>query len=269
MPDLNLLLSLLTKFAWLGNWLFFILAFIESAPFIGLVIPGATLIFVGGFLAAQDYLNTWDIIIFASIGAICGDFFSYSLGRWGGNFIKEKKIVNQTILKHGEEFFQRYGNKSIFFGRFFGPLRAIIPFIAGLSRMKRKPFIFWNVLSGIGWAMLNVFLGHFSGTLVSSIFKKWSGRLSLILIILLVAAVTYFILKKKGESIMAYFKTSSLSFSKKLHSYQSFQKLQKRYPVIEDFFKESKRAEEKLFGSVLAFSFLLFTYLLIIILDVF
>lgn len=98
MPDLNLLLSLLTKFAWLGNWLFFILAFIESAPFIGLVIPGATLIFVGGFLAAQGYLNTWDIIIFASIGAICGDFFSYSLGRWGGDFIKEKKILDRKSV---------------------------------------------------------------------------------------------------------------------------------------------------------------------------
>ena len=92
MPDINLLLNLLKEFAWLGNWLFFTLAFIESAPFVGMFIPGATLISVGGFLASQDVLNTWDIIIFATVGAIIGDFFSYSLGRWGGTWIKDKKI---------------------------------------------------------------------------------------------------------------------------------------------------------------------------------
>lgn len=269
MPDLNLLLSLLTKFAWLGNWLFFILAFIESAPFIGVIIPGATLIFVGGFLASQGYLNTWDIIIFASAGAICGDFFSYSLGRWGGDWIKAKKIINRSILKHGENFFKRYGDKSIFFGRFFGPIRAVIPFIAGLSRMRRKPFILWNVLSGIAWAILNVLLGHFSGTLVTSIFKKWSNRLSWTLILILAIAIIYFVIKKRGESIAAYFRTSSIYFTKRIHSYSWFQKFSARYPVINDFFQESKRAEEKLLGGVLTFSFLIFIYFLVIILDIF
>lgn len=269
MPDLNSLLKLLTEFAWLGNWLFFLLAFIESAPFIGVFVPGATLISIGGFLAAQGYLNTWDIIIFATLGAIFGDFFSYSLGRWGGNWIKNNKIINSNILKHGEDFFHRYGNKSVFLGRFFGPIRAIIPFIAGLSRMKRQPFIFWNIISAFMWAMLNVFLGYFSGSLIESILNKWKGDLSIILLIVIALIAIYFVVKKHGRSIKASFIITSLNFAMRLHDYAWFKKLKSHYPVVNDFFMEVNRAEEKLFGSVLAFALLIFVYLIIIILDVF
>lgn len=269
MPDINLLFNLLAQFAWLGNWLFFILAFIESAPFIGLFVPGATLISVGGFLASQGVLNAWDIIIFAALGAIIGDFFSYSLGRWGGKWLKNKKIINSTLLRHGEDYFRRYGNKSVFLGRFFGPIRAIIPFVAGLAKMKQRPFIFWNILSAVGWAILNVFLGYFSGTLIMAILKKWSGRLSLILILLLAVGLIYWLIKKRGRSIAASFRASSLNFTTRLNNYQWFQKLSARYAFIPDFFKETKHAAEKLLGGLLIFLFLIFIYLLTIILDVF
>ncbi len=269
MPDIELLLNLLTKFAWLGNWLFFTLAFIESAPFVGMFVPGATLISVGGFLASQDYLNAWDIIFFASIGAILGDFFSYSLGRFGGDWVKNKKILNANILNHGERFFIRYGNKSIFWGRFFGPIRAIIPFIAGLSRMKQGPFIFWNILSSILWAILNVFLGYFSGSLIIRIFKNWSSGLSLILIVIFITALYYWFIKKKDHSLKNSFKVGSVKFIEYLNSKKWFKKLITRYSFISLFFKESKHPSEKIFGTVLVFSFLISIYLLILILDVF
>lgn len=269
MLDTTLLLNLMTQFAWLGNWLFFTLAFIESAPFVGVFIPGATFISIGGFLASQNYLNAWDIIIFATIGAVLGDFFSYSLGRWGGAWVKDKKIINQTLLNHGEDFFNKYGNISVFWGRFFGPIRAIIPFIAGLSKMKQRPFIFWNILSGISWAILNVFLGYFSGTLVVSIFRKWSSGLTLILIAFLIIALLYWLIKKSGEPIVTSFRTSSLNFALYLHSKSWFKKLSADYLFIPDFFNERKHAEEKLFGSLLIFFFLILIYLLSIILDVF
>lgn len=269
MPDVSLLLNLLTQFAWLGNWLFFTLAFIESAPFVGVFIPGATLISIGGFLSSQNYLNAWDIIFFSTIGAIVGDFFSYSLGRWGGKWIKNKKIINLTLLQHGENFFKRHGNKSVFWGRFFGPIRAIIPFIAGLSKMEAKPFIFWNILSAVGWAILNVFLGYFSGTLVVTIFKKWSSGLTLILIAFLIITIIYWLIKKRGQSIISSFHSVSIDFVKYLHSKNWFKKLIARYAFITDFFNERKHAEEKLYGGLLIFSFLIFIYILILILDVF
>jgi membrane protein DedA with SNARE-associated domain len=269
MPDINLLLHLLTKFAWLGNWLFFTLAFVESAPFIGVLIPGASLISIGGFLASQDILDTWDIVIFATLGAILGDFFSYSLGRWGGDWMKDKKLININILNHGEKFFKRYGNKSIFWGRFFGPIRAIIPFIAGLSRMKKGPFVFWNIVSSICWAILNVFLGYFSGTLIVNIFKKWSSKLTLVLILIFIIVLFYWFVKKKGQSIKSSFRLSSHNFIKFINSKKWFDKLVSKYPFISFFIKERRYAAEKLFGATLIFIFLIVIYALIIILDVF
>jgi membrane protein DedA with SNARE-associated domain len=269
MPDINLLLKLLTEFAWLGNWLFFALAFFESAPFIGVFMPGATLISIGGFLASQGILKTWDIVIFAAIGAILGDFFSYSLGRWGGKFINNKKIINGSILRHGEKFFIKYGNTSIFWGRFFGPLRATIPFIAGVSKMKQRPFIFWNILSGIGWAILNVFLGYFSGSLVVAIAKRWSSGMSLILVFIIMIASFYWIIKKKNESLKNSFLIGSLNFIKYLNNKKWFNNLTRRHYFIVDFFSESKYPAEKLFGSFLILSFLISTYILVLILDVF
>ena len=269
MPDITLLTNLLIEFAWLGNWLFFFLAFTESAPLVGVFIPGATLVTIGGFLASQGYLNAWDILIYASLGAIIGDFFSYSLGRWGGDWIKEKKIINHTILLHGEQFFYKYGNISIFWGRFFGPIRAIIPFIAGLLRMKRKPFVFWNILSAICWAILNVATGYFSGALIIAIFKKWSSQLTFILLLALVIFLYYWFIKKKGHSLINSFRQDSLKFLAYLSRKNWFIKINTKYEIIADFFRENKYAPEKLFGSILIFSFLIIVYLLILILDIF
>ena len=221
-PDITLLFKLLVEFAWLGNWLFFVLAFIESAPIVGIFIPGATLISVGGFLASQGYLDTWSLVIFATLGAIIGDFFSYSLGRWGGNFIKRKKIINLKLLHHGEKFFNKYGDKSILWGRFFGPIRAIIPFIAGLSKMERGSFILWNIVSGISWALLNVFAGYFSGSLIVTIIRKWTGKLSLVLIIILTITLFYVLIKKRGLSIKSSFHKNSLIFKEFLHKRKWF-----------------------------------------------
>lgn len=269
MPDINLLTNLLIKFAWLGNWLFFTLALIESAPFIGVFIPGSTLISIGGFLASQGLLNVWDLVIFSTLGAILGDFLSYSLGRWGGKWINDKRIINQKLLKHGEKFFHKYGNTSIFWGRFFGPLRAIIPFIAGVSKMKQRPFIFWNIVSAICWAFLNVFAGYFSGTLILSILKKWSSGMSMILILVLTIATFYWIVKKKGQSLKTSFQTNSLNFIEYLSGKKWFRKIVSRYHFINDFFNESKNPAEKIFGGFIIFSFLISVYILVLILDVF
>ncbi len=269
MPDINLLLGLLTKFSWLGNWLFFVLAFIESAPLVGMFIPGATLVTIGGFLSSQGYLHAWDIVFFATLGAILGDFFSYSLGRWGGAWIKEKKIINHSILLHGEQFFYKYGNKSILWGRFFGPIRAIIPFIAGLLRMKRRPFILWNIISAIGWAMLNVGAGYFSGSLIVTIFKRWSKGITYILILSFIVASFYWVIKKKGHTLTSSFRENSLVFLNRLSRQKWFIKLNEKYEIISDFFREHKYAPEKLYGGVLIFSFLIIIYILILVLDVF
>lgn len=268
MNYLDTLSGMLSQFAWLGNWLFFFLAFFESAPFVGLFLPGATMISAGGFLAAQGVFKFTDVIIYAAIGAIVGDFLSYFLGRWGGDWLDRNKLINKKLLAGGEHFFKHYGNKSIFWGRFFGPVRAIIPFVAGVSKMKPGPFIIWNVLSAIGWATLNVFLGYFSGSLFSLLIKKWSGRIGTALTIVLVIAVVFALIKKK-QSIITYFHRQSKVFLEYLTSKKWFQKFSQHYKFVRVLLEEDPRIAEKIFGSTLLLSFFTFFYLLGEILDIF
>ncbi|MBK5215827.1 MAG: hypothetical protein JJE53_03415, partial [Candidatus Pacebacteria bacterium] len=131
------------------------------------------------------------------------------------------------------------------------------------------PFVFWNILSSIAWAILNVFLGYFSGSLVVRIFKNWSSGLSLIFIVITITVLFYWFIKKKDHSLKNSFRTGSLSFIEYLKNKNWFKKLISKYPFISLYIKESKNAAEKIFGSVLIFIFLISTYLLILILDVF
>lgn len=191
----DFLLSVVKEFHYLSYWLFGILAAIESLPFLGTIIPGATLISVGAFMASQGYFNVYLIGVYAAVGALVGDYFAYYLGTKGEVFVK--RFVPEQYLEKGRQFFEKYGNKSVFIGRFIGPLRAIVPFIAGISRMKRRPFLFWNILSSICWSALHVAIGYFSGSVVGIIFKNWSHRLSRITMALLLAVAIVWVLKKK------------------------------------------------------------------------
>lgn len=162
----------LTKFSWLGGWVFLFLAFLESIPLIGLVIPGATIISIGGFLASQGYLNVWCVAFSAVSGAIIGDLLNYCLGKNNSSLIKNKKIVSQTLLNKGEKFFKEYGGVSLFLGRFLGPLKQVIPFIAGILPMKLKSFILWDSAGILSWALGYTFFGYFSGTVIGSLLKN-------------------------------------------------------------------------------------------------
>jgi hypothetical protein len=145
----------------------------------------------------------------------------------------------------------------------------VVPFIAGVSRMKQRPFILWNLLSAICWSVLNVFAGYFSGALVISIFKKWSSELNLILFTLAIIGVFYWFIKKRGKSIKESFLIGSLNFIKYLSRKEWFNKLVAKYPTIAEFFNESKYPAEKLFGSLIILSLLTSIYILTLILDVF
>ncbi len=163
----------------------FIIAFSESLALIGAFIPGTILIVVFGFLSAHGDLNVWILIAVSAIGAILGDSTSYFLGTKGTHlFKKENNILNISHLEKGKRFFARYGEKSIFVGRFVGVLRPIVPFVAGASRMNMKSFIFWNVLSGVAWSVSYIFLGYFLGDSISSI-EVWAGRVGIFAVLLL------------------------------------------------------------------------------------
>ena len=83
-------------FAWLGPWIFFLGATMEALPVIGTFLPGATIVTLGGFAAAQGYFSLSAVLIFSITGAIFGDAISYYIGSHGGKLIRRKKIIKDT-----------------------------------------------------------------------------------------------------------------------------------------------------------------------------
>ncbi|HEX5514369.1 MAG TPA: VTT domain-containing protein, partial [Gammaproteobacteria bacterium] len=132
----------------------FLVAMTESLALVGLIVPGAVLMFGFGALIGSGRLEFWPIMLWAVAGAIVGDGCSYLLGRWLGPRLGQIPPFRQRpqLLAAGIGFFQRHGAKSIVLGRFVGPLRPVIPAVAGMLRMPASQFLITNVLSAIFWA---------------------------------------------------------------------------------------------------------------------
>lgn len=169
--------------------LLFLIAFGESLPMIGLLMPGSTLIVLAGFLVFQGKGYYLPILFCTAIGALLGDLLSYWLGnRYGSKILQMRSFrKHHQLVKQSEQFFCTHGGKSIFFARFLGPIRGITPFIAGLSNMPGRPFIYYALISAILWGISYPGLGYLGGA-------SWQQAESLTtrfgLLILLALAVT-------------------------------------------------------------------------------
>jgi membrane protein DedA with SNARE-associated domain len=143
----------------------FITAFGESFAFISLLFPGTTVLIAAGTLLSDGTLPYASILIGAVLGAVLGDSVSYWLGRnFGGGIARIWPFSRHPeLLSRGILFFERHGGKSVFVGRFFGPVRAVIPLAAGIMQMRRGRFWFANVTSALVWAPMLLFVGDAVG----------------------------------------------------------------------------------------------------------
>src|ERR1044071_7375099 len=139
----------------------FITAFGESFAFLGLLFPGTTLLIAAGALIKSGALSIWPIVIGAVLGAVLGDTVSYWIGRrFGGRLAGIWPFTrNPDLLAGGMQFFHRHGGKSVFIGRFFGPVRAVIPLAAGMLGMPSRLFWGANVTSALIWAPMLMLAG--------------------------------------------------------------------------------------------------------------
>jgi membrane protein DedA with SNARE-associated domain len=153
-----------------SGWAFpvmFITSFGESFAFVSLLFPGTSILIVAGTLMSAGSLPYWPVVAGAVVGAVLGDSVSFWLGdRYGGGIARIWPFSrNPDLLPSGIRFFARHGGKSVFIGRFFGPIRAVIPLAAGIMRMPRGRFWFANVTSAIVWAPMLLFAGDVVGDL--------------------------------------------------------------------------------------------------------
>ena len=138
-----------------------LVAFGESFVFLSLLFPGTAILIASGALIEAGILDPFSPVVAGIVGAVLGDAISFWLGQKFGRSLSNVWPFQShpERLESGISFFERYGASSVFIGRFFGPLRAVIPLAAGILRMPSRRFYMANVLSAIVWAPALVFSG--------------------------------------------------------------------------------------------------------------
>ncbi len=260
----NFILPKLENLNLLGYWLVFLISFSESIAFIGLLIPGTVLIFLIGFLSANGWLDIGDLIWFAAAGVFLADLLSYFLGKRGCEYFSENnKIFKPSYLKKGEDFFIRHGVKSIFLGKFVGPLRPIIPFIAGLSSMNFKLFIFFELLVSVIWAAAYLLLGYFFGQ-AWHLVELWTSRAGIFIFLLFISFLIFYALRwlaiKKGRQAIESTKNIANYIFRPIFQNRCWRLFLSNHPRLVDFVK--KRFDyTDFFG--LTWTFLLIVFLVV------
>jgi len=169
----------------------FIVALLEALVGIGLIMPGSVLTVFSGWLAFHDKAPIITIMAAAGAGAVIGDLLSYWLGARFGIHLWNWRLLkkHEGLLRLAELFFLEHGGKSVFLGRFLGPIRGLVPFVAGASRMRPSVFSCYAVVSGILWGVSYPGIGYLGGTSWQQA-ETLAGRLGL----LMTLAVIVFIL---------------------------------------------------------------------------
>ncbi|NOX73660.1 MAG: phosphatase PAP2 family protein [Alphaproteobacteria bacterium] len=148
-----------------GYWVIGLLAFGEALVLTSLFSPGTVIVVLGGALVAQGFYDFGDMIWFVAIGTTLGAELSFRIGEKGeGLFGEDNRVFKTAHLERGKKFFAKYGAPSIIIGHFFGPLRPIVPVVAGLSGMSRRRFFAWNVVGGFAYTIALLSVGYFFGT---------------------------------------------------------------------------------------------------------
>jgi len=179
-----------------------LLVFGEAALFIGFVLPGETSVIVAGVVASQGRVNVVALCALVVVAAIIGDSVGYEVGRHYGKNLMTLPILNRrhAELERALEGLKRRGVIYVFIGRFTAFLRAVMPGLAGMSRMRYRRFLAANASGALIWGVSFTLLGYFAGSALTSIekYSGWAGTSLLVLIV--VALVAYYFIKKRRKT---------------------------------------------------------------------
>lgn len=167
--------------------LLFLISMAESIAMVGLAVPGSTLIVCAGFLTAHGQGSLPGVMAAAAIGAVAGDTCSYLMGvRLGYRFLRRPFFRKRlTLIRKAEMFFLDHGGKSLFLGRFAGPLRGLTPFMAGTTGLSPMRFFGYTLFSCLLWGLAYPGVGNLGAVSWRQV-QLWSGRLSLLVATLVV-----------------------------------------------------------------------------------
>jgi len=159
-----------------GGWAYlivFLVIFCETGLVVTPILPGDSLLFGLGAIAAMGALKVEWLFVMLSIAAIAGDTVNYMIGHYVGPrvFARESgRFFKKEYLERTHRFYEKYGGKTIVIARFVPIIRTFAPFIAGIGSMTYSRFIVYNIVGGISWIALFIFGGYYFGNL--SIVKR-------------------------------------------------------------------------------------------------
>ena len=179
LPEINLDKIIEDLSEGLGAWTYLLvggLAFLETGAFVGLVAPGEFTVLLGGAVASQGDISLPLIIAVTWLAAFTGDSVSFLLGaRLGRGFLVrhgERFRITSERLKRVEDYFARYGGRTILIGRFIGLVRALAPFIAGSSKLPYRRFAPYSILGTGLWSFALILLGYFFAESIDTVTKS-------------------------------------------------------------------------------------------------
>jgi membrane-associated protein len=175
-----------------GVWVYgllFVIIFCETGLVVTPFLPGDTLLFLAGALAARPDtgLNPHLLAFLLVLAAVLGDAVNYLVGKFFGKRLfanPESRIFRQSHLEKTHRFFERYGGKTIVIARFIPIVRTLAPLVAGMARMRYRRFALYNVTGGALWVVLFIYLGFAIGNL------PWvQAHLKLLILIIMVISI--------------------------------------------------------------------------------
>lgn len=160
--------QIVTTYGTLTYAILFVIVFAETGLVVTPFLPGDSLLFAAGTIASLGALNVWLVFVLLAIAAITGDTVNYWIGHFLGRKIVDNpqiKFINQEHIDKTQQFYKKYGGKTIILARFVPIVRTFAPFVAGVGAMDYPTFIAYNVIGGLLWVTLFTFLGYFFGTI--------------------------------------------------------------------------------------------------------
>ncbi|MFB3854427.1 MAG: DedA family protein [Vicinamibacterales bacterium] len=146
----------------------FAVVFLETGLVVTPFLPGDSLLFAAGTFSAVGSLDVWFLYLVLTAAAVLGDTINYSIGHYLGPRVfhyPKSRFFNPDHLRRTQQFFERYGAKTIVIARFVPIVRTFAPFVAGIGKMRYLRFVTYNVAGGAAWVAVCLFSGYLFGNL--------------------------------------------------------------------------------------------------------
>lgn len=201
-----------------GDWgllLIFLATFLETSAFLGLVVPGETIVILGGILANPTFrtefveagtldISIQQVIVVAIVGVVMGDQVGYLLGRFAGRRLARrwKRLLRPERIAAAEAYYRQHGGKTVFLGRFTPFLRSLGAMVAGMSRMSYWRFTLWDLagalLWGVGIPLVGYVFGRYGTSSIKAIDRALKGP-GIVLLALVVVGIVIYVRRRRRE----------------------------------------------------------------------